>query len=254
MKIALVTGGFDPIHSGHIALINDARQYADEVWVGINSDAWLIRKKGFAFMPADERRAVVESLRGVAKVIEWDDSDNSASGAILECIRNGADHVVFCNGGDRSSINRLPLPEVFWSKHDKVTFEFGVGGNTKKNSSSSITENFKAPKTERTWGYYRVIYEAPGVKVKELTVNPGASLSMQQHSKRSEFWLITSGMCVINTADKDREPQLITKHQSTFIPVTMWHQIVNPFPEPCSIVEIQYGSETDEEDIERWKS
>lgn len=254
MKIALVTGGFDPIHSGHLALIDDARQYADQVWVGINSDAWLERKKGFCFMPATERRAILEALRGVDRVIEWDDEDNTASGAILESIKQGAEHVVFCNGGDRSSIDRLPKAEQFWAQHPQVTFEFGVGGSDKKNSSSSITENFKAPKTERTWGYYRVLYEAPGVKVKELTVNPGASLSMQKHFKRSEFWLITSGMCVINTADKDREPQLITKHQSTYIPVTMWHQIVNPFPEPCCIVEIQYGAETIETDIERWET
>lgn len=254
MKIALVTGGFDPVHSGHIALIQEAKQYADEVWVGVNSDDWLMRKKGFCFMPLEERQAIVGGLTGVTKVVQWDDSDDTASGAILSAINLGARHVVFCNGGDRSSIDRLPKAEQFWAQHPQVTFEFGVGGSNKKNSSSAITENFKAPKTERPWGYYRVLHEAPGVKVKELTINPGASLSMQKHFKRSEFWLITSGMCVVNTADKEREPQLITKHQSTFIPVTMWHQVVNPFPEPCSIVEIQYGAETVETDIERWET
>lgn len=253
MKVALVTGGFDPIHSGHIALIQEARQFADYVFVGVNSDEWLKRKKGFNFLPVEERNKIVSAIAGVDEVFNWDDSAGDASGAILECIKRKATHVVFCNGGDRSSIDSLPTMEQVWAKRPECTFEFGVGGADKKNSSSAITENFKAPKTERVWGYYRVLHEAPGVKVKELTIDPGKSISMQKHKQRSELWLVSEGMCVLNSADDEQEPAVLAKHEIIVIPVGRWHQLVNPFPEPCSIVEIQYGLETEESDIERWK-
>jgi D-beta-D-heptose 7-phosphate kinase/D-beta-D-heptose 1-phosphate adenosyltransferase len=82
MKIVIVTGGFDPIHSGHIAYFEAAKKLGDRLVVGINSDAWLTRKKGRPFMPASERRAIIENLRMVDKVIEFDDADGTAIDAI----------------------------------------------------------------------------------------------------------------------------------------------------------------------------
>ena len=86
MRVALVTGGFDPIHSGHIKLIQDAKQHGDEVWVGVNSDEWLINKKGFVFQSMSDRVAIVTALAGVSKVISWDDSSGDAGGAIFKSI------------------------------------------------------------------------------------------------------------------------------------------------------------------------
>lgn len=253
MKVALVTGGFDPIHSGHIEMIRAAKEHGEQVWVGLNSDEWLARKKGFVFMPMQERVAIVQALAGVDRVISWDDSDGSASGAIFKALSFGAEHVVFCNGGDRASKEDLPKEERMWFGHAKCSFEFGVGGTDKRNSSSTLVENIQAPKTVRPWGYYRVLFESEGVKVKELVVEPGQKLSMQRHTKRSEFWLVHKGSCVINTIDETQEPVVMQRFQSTFIPNTRWHQLLNPFPEPCSIIEIQYGKECIEEDIERWE-
>ena len=79
--IILVSGGFDPIHSGHIKLINEANKYGDVV-VLLNSDAWLPEKKGKPFMPMSERKMIVKHLEMVDDVIEWDDSDGSACNAI----------------------------------------------------------------------------------------------------------------------------------------------------------------------------
>jgi mannose-6-phosphate isomerase-like protein (cupin superfamily) len=128
-----------------------------------------------------------------------------------------------------------------------------VGGSDKVNSSSSIAENIKSPKTVRSWGYYRVLHEVVGCKVKELTVDPGQSLSMQQHEHRSEFWLVSSGGAIINTQTEDNPPTVLQIHNSTFIPAGMWHQLINPFPEPCRIIEIQYGVNCVEEDIKRFE-
>jgi mannose-6-phosphate isomerase-like protein (cupin superfamily) len=131
---------------------------------------------------------------------------------------------------------------------------FGVGGENKANSSSWILEEWKAPKTERPWGYYRVLHEVDGCKVKELTVNPGQTLSMQRHSLRSEYWIVTEGECVVEQEMEQGyklPPVLLTKHKSYDILQKQWHRLYNPYDVPCRIVEIQYGEACQEEDIER---
>jgi mannose-6-phosphate isomerase-like protein (cupin superfamily) len=135
-----------------------------------------------------------------------------------------------------------------------VVFKFGVGGEDKKNSSSWILEEWKASKTERQWGYYRVLHDVVGCKVKELTVEPGKSLSMQKHELRSEYWLVSEGKCdVVSMMNNGYQlpTKTLEKHESLSILVGDWHQLVNPYNEPCRIVEIQYGKACVEEDIER---
>lgn len=250
-KIVLITGGFDPIHSGHIAYINAARELGDILVVGVNSDAWLERKKGRSFMPLRERANILRAIRGVDFVIEFDDDDGSAKGAI-RMVRQSypQDHIIFANGGDRTQTN---IPEMDVAD-DNIEFQFGVGGEHKANSSSWILEEWKAPKTRRPWGYYRVLHEAPGVKVKELTVDPGAALSMQRHADRAEFWLVASGQATVYTLDRSTDEDLIGRfnpHEYLHIANNEWHQLVNEEPSPLTIVEIQYGNRCEEGDIER---
>ena len=75
MKISVVSGGFDPIHSGHISYINAAKKYGDYLIVALNSDDWLVAKKGKAFMPFEERKAILENLKNVDDVIGFEDDD-----------------------------------------------------------------------------------------------------------------------------------------------------------------------------------
>jgi cytidyltransferase-like protein len=251
MKIVLVTGGFDPIHSGHIAYINSARQLGDYLVVGINSDAWLERKKGRAFMTWNEREAIVSSLKNVGRVVKFNDSDGTAKDAIKQ-VRNifPDQQIVFANGGDRTAVN---IPEMD-TKDTNVEFVFGVGGEDKRNSSSWILQDWKAPKTVRPWGYYRVLHEVPGMKVKELTVEPKQSLSMQRHHCRAEYWIVSEGCAIVNTqltSGYTMPPVTLEKHSEFKVPVAEWHQLTNPFDIPVKIVEIQYGEQCSEEDIER---
>ena len=254
MTIVLVTGGFDPLHSGHIAYFEEAKKLGDELWVGINSDAWLIRKKGRAFMPFKERATIVKNLKMVDKVIDVinDDTVDNAGGAIFKSFAIGAKKVIFANGGDRTKEN---IPEMkLWGDNPNVKFVFGVGGEAKQNSSSWILEEWKSPKTIRNWGWYRVLDDKPGYKVKELVIEPGMSLSMQRHQDRSEHWYILKGTCLVNTinisSDFDelgryKENQSFTIHQR------QWHQGCNETKDPCHILEVQYGDRCIEEDIER---
>lgn len=249
MKIVLVTGGFDPLHSGHIEYFKAARALGDLLVVGVNSDAWLVRKKGQAFMPLQERLSIIRSLKYVDGTLEFNDNDGTAINAIEKLKLNyPSDDIIFANGGDRTAAN-IPEMEI-----KDVTFKFGVGGKDKKNSSSWILEEWKAPKTNRAWGYYRVLHEDDGTKVKELTVAPGQSLSMQRHQFRSEHWHVTSGQCVVigmSDGGYRYPPKELSVHDTYDVPVGEWHQLTNPYSEPCRIVEIQHGSTCSEEDIER---
>ena len=140
--VTLVTGGFDPLHSGHIALFEKARDLTNYLVVGINTEEWLTRKKGQYFLPWIERAEIIRHLDVVDAVITVEDTpdeDGSACLAIERCLEI-ADTVVFCNGGDRTSGN---IPELERFKDDpRVEFEFGIGGSDKMNSSSWLLHNY----------------------------------------------------------------------------------------------------------------
>jgi len=251
MKIVIVTGGFDPLHSGHIAYFKAAKELGDYLVVGVNSDEWLARKKGRSFMPYEERKSIVQEIGVVDEIIAFDDSDNTASDAIRQTMSKWPqEDYIFANGGDRTKEN-IPEMEVF---HPRLTFKFGVGGEDKKNSSSWILEEYKHPKVNRPWGWYRDLYTiGEGIKVKELVIEPGKSLSMQKHFKRAEMWYVLKGMgkCKTELNGHVDDVTLQSLSKGYDIGVEVWHQGYNPFNEPCHILEVQHGEECVETDIER---
>ena len=247
--LVVVSGGFDPLHSGHISYLKAARSLGHDLIVGLNSDDWLTRKKGRAFMSWAERSAVIQELKCVNQVRKWDDSDDTAIG-LLETIKSEFSNstIIFANGGDRTATN---IPELCVYG---VQFVYGVGGYSKANSSSWILQEWTSPKTPRPWGYYRVLHEIDGTKVKELTIEPGQKLSMQRHSHRAEYWHVSSGQVVVNSSlDSGYNLPSVTlnQHDNYHVPVNQWHQLTNPFEVACKIVEIQYGTKCTESDIER---
>jgi cytidyltransferase-like protein len=251
MKIVIVTGGFDPCHSGHIAYFKAARELGHKLIVGVNSDDWLVRKKGRPFMPWSERATIVASMQYVDRVINFDDTDGTAIDAIRKAKEIFPNHeILFANGGDRTKDN---IPEMVF---DDVEFVFGVGGENKANSSSWILEEWKKPKTDRAWGYYRVLHEVGShVKLKELTVLPGQRLSMQRHAKRAEFWFVAEGEATVYTVDPySTDYDLLaspSRHQHTWIQLGEWHQLCNHTDQLLKLIEIQYGEDCVEDDIQR---
>ena len=139
-KLSLVSGGFDPIHSGHISYFTRAKDFSDYLVVGINTEEWLTKKKGQYFQSWVERAEIIRHLDMVDAVITVPDDDKgSACGAIAKCLEI-AETVIFCNGGDRGKSN---TPETDkYGEDPRVQFEFGIGCDDKMNSSSWILRGY----------------------------------------------------------------------------------------------------------------
>ena len=250
MKIIIVSGGFDPLHSGHIAYFKSAKELGDKLIVALNSDEWLIDKKGKFFMPFLERKAIVENLSCVDLVIDFkDDELGSAIDALIKVKEMYPDEeLIFANGGDRNKEN---IPEM---SVDNIKFEFSVGGDDKKNSSSWILKDWQYYHEKRLWGSFYNLFEEDQVKVKELIVAPGKGMSFQKHFKRSEIWMVSKGSCIVNYSKNDpnqKENIQLNQFDHYLVHVGDWHQITNPFKETCHLIEIQYGEACIEDDIER---
>jgi cytidyltransferase-like protein len=249
MKIVVVSGGFDPLHSGHIAYFKSARKLGDKLVVAVNSDDWLTRKKGRPFMPFHERCNIIEELSCVDQVIGFNDDDDTACNAIFQILstKKRSDSVIFANGGDRTSDN---IPEMLY---DEVEFAFGVGGEDKKNSSSWILKEWSQPTTYRAWGSYTVLHNGPGWAVKELAFGTETPLSDQRHFIRSEHWHIVEGEIRMDLEfdNGDKSSIIYRSGQSIDIPVRTWHKATNVGSTTAKVIEVWMGSELSEDDIER---
>ena len=228
MKVIVVSGGFDPLHSGHISYFKDASEYGDRLIVALNSDDWLKRKKGKYFMPFVERKSIIENLRNVDEVIDFEDDEIGSSINALEKVKelHPEDEIYFANGGDRDKEN---IPEM---SVNGINFLFSVGGDYKKNSSSWILKDWQYYHEDRIWGAFYNLFESKHVKVKELIVEPGKGMSFQKHFMRSEIWLVSKGSCVVNYSKNNpdnRKDVQLNKFDHYLVPLGEWHQITNPF-------------------------
>jgi D-beta-D-heptose 7-phosphate kinase/D-beta-D-heptose 1-phosphate adenosyltransferase len=140
-KIVMISGGYDPLHVGHLRYIIEASEINDGnvVLVAVvNGDGFLKRKKHYNFMEEHERAEIVDHIRGVDYTVVWDDGTQFVDGA-LRLIKPH----VFAKGGDRSDTGSMPDVEVLACEELGIELLFGVGGTQKLNSSSELVENFK---------------------------------------------------------------------------------------------------------------
>jgi cytidyltransferase-like protein len=249
-KIVVVSGGFDPIHSGHIEYFKASKSLGDMLIVLVNSDEWLIKKKGKFFMPFDERSNIISNLKVVDRAIEFDDDEQGSCSLGLEKVKNlyPESEIIFCNGGDRKQDN---IPEM---KVKNITFKFGVGGDIKINSSSEILKDWNFDAEERVWGKFYNLFTDNRLKLKEIIVAPGKGMSFQRHFKRNEIWFVSKGACEVKFSYSSPDDTTLIKlstEEVFHVKAGNWHQIINQHNDPCHIIEIQYGDETSEDDIER---
>lgn len=235
--ILCVSGGFDPLHGGHLSMFQEVMTKSKLVVI-LNSDAWLIRKKGFYFLPWEQRANIIKALEGVEDVVAVDDSDDTVCEALKRLQPK-----YFVNGGDRKPNN---TPEKSLCDALGIEMLWDIGGG-KLNSSSDIA---KRAWVTRAWGKYVTLDEGEGYKVKKLIVEPGKATSLQEHAHRSEFWSVVKSDASIMLDDKKHilrqgDPAILVQPGAA-------HQLANHSNHAVTIIELQTGQYLCEDDIERY--
>lgn len=186
-----VSGGFDPLHVGHVRLFREARKLGDKLVVILNNDNWLRNKKGFAFMPQHERKEMIEAFSFVDKVMftshDLHDEDRSVVRE-LRAIRPA----VFANGGDRVAGN-IPEYQACEELGIEMVFNVGYGGKVQSSSWMIGAASRDVRRSIRPWGEFYDWDTGQGWHLKTLYVQPRKRLSLQYHKKRAEFWILLEG-------------------------------------------------------------
>ena len=246
MKKIAVSGGFDPVHIGHLQMLDDAKSLGTHLTVILNSDRFLKEKKGYFFMPFEERKKILLGFKSVDRVVRCIDKDETVK-ETLKDLRKKNLIDVFANGGDRKNVKDIPEYEV--CKKNGIKMVFGVGGG-KLQSSSKLVNKFLNYREDRLWGYFVNLIEEKNYKVKKLIVHPGQKISFQFHNHRDEKWFAIKGKGLVYIEDDKFE----CKKGSTFeIMKGQKHSLENTGKLNLEIIEIQFGKKLLEEDIVRLK-
>lgn len=134
MTVVAVSGGFDPVHIGHIRLLEEAKKLGDKLIVILNNDNWLKKKKGFVFMNEQERAAVLRAIRWVDEVITTSHPENTTDMSVCNELQKLKPDI-FANGGDRKADN---IPEYDLCEREGVKMVFNVGGGKAQSSSELV--------------------------------------------------------------------------------------------------------------------
>ncbi len=187
-----VSGGFDPIHIGHVRMFEKAKKFGDKLVVIINNDHWLVAKKGYVFMPEKERKEIIASFPAVDKVIltshKPGDSDRSVCRELAKL-----KPAIFANGGDRKSTKDIPEVAVCERHGIKMVFNVGKGGKIQSSSWLARDASRNFARSVRPWGEFYGWDSGKTWKLKTIYIKAGQRLSLQYHHHRTEHWVLVEG-------------------------------------------------------------
>ena len=198
-RVVAVSGGFDPLHIGHVRLLRAARALGDRLVVIMNNDNWLMAKKGFVFMPQEERVELLRKFPFVDNVVltshRKDDPDRSVVRTLKEVKPD-----IFANGGDRDpkdakkKSSSLNLDQTFCRENGiELIFNVGEGGKVQSSSWMINAARKPASRSVRPWGRYYGWDSGKGWNLKTVYIDRGKRLSLQYHRGRSEHWMLVEG-------------------------------------------------------------
>lgn len=253
-KTVAVSGGFDPIHIGHVRMFENARKLGDRLVVILNNDNWLRAKKGFAFMPEEERAEIIKAFPFVDDVVITNHVPNDPDRSVrreLEQLKPD----IFANGGDRKNENDIPEAAVCKKYGIEMVFNIGYGG--KVQSSSWLTNAVKDVGREiRPWGQFRVLDAGKGYWTKTIVVDPGHRLSLQSHEHRKEYWFCVRGSAIAERGELKGGKPVITEKKvlgegdSFVVDTKHLHRLSSETG--ATVVEVALGEPT-ESDIVRYE-
>jgi len=248
----IVSGGFDPIHLGHLNLINEASKLG-KVIVIVNSDEFLLKKKGFYLIPSNERVEIIKNLKNVTSVFLSIDKDASVSESIKTLAADKSFNIkFFANGGDRK--NESDIPEKKICEENDIKLIFDVGGGKTQSSSSLFKEaidifNFYKNYTKKPWGSYLNLLKESNFLVKKILVDVNEEISYQSHKYRDEHWILVDGSLEVINGSSTR---ILKSNDYDFIKRGAKHKIKNIGSSTAVMIEIQFGDKIDENDINRY--
>lgn len=272
-KIVIVSGYFNPVHSGHIKLFESAKKLGNKLIVILNSDNQVKLKGSFPFMSEIERKKIVESIKYVDDVFISIDKDKTVCKTIEKVYKKFSKkgvEFIFANGGDRKMGD---VPEDDVCKSLSIAMKYNIGGGKSQSSSWLIGKAkkckehneeliycekcfndrdkkiYKRVEVERPWGSYLVLEEGKGYKVKVISVKSKKRLSLQSHNFRSEHWVVISGQAKVTIDNKEF---FLKEGESVFVSKKTKHRLENPFDKKLEIVEVQNGKYLEEDDIIRF--
>lgn len=282
MKIAITSVYANPIHPGHIECFELSKALADELIVIVNNDAQARLKRGTeSFQDEAFRMRVVAAQKAVDRAVLSVDEDATVCKTLKMLItalkaRGDVDEILFTKGGDRFAHE---IPERAVLDTHGVRIVDGLG--TKTHSSSSYVKRVAKETSQeeladalaslpselhereyievgvRPWGVYYVLEDQPQFKVKKILVQPGQRLSLQSHEKRSEHWVVVSGTAMVEIREKSHPAhighRILSENESCYVPQGHVHRLANMSDAPLVLVEVQTGSYTGEDDIERYE-
>ena len=248
LKWVAVSGGFDPLHIGHVRLFKEARTLGDKLVVIVNNDAWLRDKKGFAFMPQKERAELISSFPFVDKVVITKDKPGGKNLGVREALAR-LKPAVFANGGDRK--REKDIPEAGVCRKYGITLIFNVGRGGKVQSSSWMINAARRPasRSVRPWGEYYGWDSGKRWNLKTIYIKPRMRLSLQYHNSREEWWLLVGGDATATVREgKATRTVLLRKGEVFRVRRKQVHRISSR--RGGVVVEVAYGK-FDESDIVR---
>ncbi|MBI5469889.1 adenylyltransferase/cytidyltransferase family protein [Candidatus Kaiserbacteria bacterium] len=251
-----VSGGFDPLHIGHVRMFEAAKKLGDKLVVILNNDNWLRDKKGFSFMPEKERKEIIEMFPFVDSVVISDHKLVDADRSVVRMLKK-IRPAVFANGGDRdkkdagikaSSLN--PEQELCKKLGIKLVFNVGRGGKVQSSSWMIDEASRHTRRSVRPWGDFYGWDSGKTWYVKTIYVKPGKRLSLQYHKNRSERWVLVEGDATAVIIENGKTVETPLKVGETFmVEKGTTHRLTSE--KGGILVEVAVGSSFDENDIVR---